>query len=207
MQTNKWWLPLLGLAFAAVLAVSFAFAGEPPDASHHSAASIVRFYTDNEKNLQISFFVGAFAAVLLVYFFSYIRSRLELAPGETGFLTRVLSAGVIMFVAGAAIDTTLEVAMVEAAGKVPPSTILTLQAFWDNDFVPMAVGIVLIASSVALSTLLHGGLPKWLGWLMAIIAVVAMTPWGFFALPGMGLWIVLASIVLTIDERKVATTA
>lgn len=207
MQTNKWWLPLLGLAFAAALAVCFAFGGEPPEAANHSAASIVRFYTDNEKNLQKSFFVGAFAAVLFVYFWSYIRSRLERAAGETGFLTRVLSAGVILFVAGAAIDTTLQVAMLEAAGKVPPGAILTLQAFWDNDFVPMAVGIELIASSVALSTLLHGGLPKWLGWLMAIIAVLGLTPWGFFALIGTGLWIVIASIALTIDERKVTPTA
>ena len=207
MQNNKWWLPLLGLAFAAVLAANFALAGHPPEAANNSAASIASFYTENEKNLKISFFLSGFAAVLFVYFWSYIRSRLEGAAGETGFLSRVLWAGVILFVAGAAIDTTLQVAMVDAAGEVPASTIQTLQALWDNDFVPMAVGIELIASAVALSTLLHGGLPKWLGWLMAIIAVVGLTPLAFFAVPGMGIWILLASIALTIGERKVATTA
>ena len=96
--------------------------------------------------------------VFLVYFGSVLKTALDAGTAETSCLSRVAFAGVIVFVAGAATDFTLVVSMVEAAkDKVDPVAIQALSAYFENDFVPFAVGILLLTSASAISILKYGG--------------------------------------------------
>ena len=76
-----------------------------------------------------------------------------------------------------------------------------LQALWDNDFVPLALGSLVFLISAGLSIVRHGVLPKWLGWVALVLAVIGFTPIGFVAFVGAGLWIAVVSVILAVRAR------
>jgi hypothetical protein len=49
-----------------------------------------------------------------------------------------------------------------------------------------------------------GLLPKWLGWAAVVIGVVAITPIGFFSFLGVGLWLLVAGILLALRAEPAA---
>ena len=182
------------------------YGGEPPsEQGFKSAKELAAAYAAQGDKLSAAIFVMGVGLVFLVYFGSVLKTALDTGTAETSCLSRVAFAGLIVFVAGAATDLTLGVSMIAAAReKVDPVAIQALSAYFSNDWVPFAIGVLTLMSASAISILKFGGLPKWLGWLAALIAVVGVIPpIGFFALPGAGLWILLASIALTLQAGKV----
>ena len=199
------WAPLSGIAFLVLVIAGGLYGGMPPsEKGLESAEELAAAYVTQGDRLMVATFVMGVGLVFLIYFGSVLKTALDAGSAATSCLSRAAFAGVIVFVAGAATDFTLVVAMVEAAkDKVDPVAIQALSIYFQNDWVPFAIGILALMSASAISILKYGGLPKWLGWLAALIAVVGLIPpIGFFALPGAGLWILLASIMLTVQASK-----
>ncbi|MDP9277638.1 MAG: hypothetical protein M3O76_05465, partial [Actinomycetota bacterium] len=69
---------------------------------------------------------------------------------------------------------------------------------------PMAAGMGVLVLAAGLSTIRHGGLPKWLGWAGVVIGAASFTPAGFFAFLLSGIWVVIVSILLTLGRRSAA---
>jgi len=199
------WLPLTGILFVVALIVGFIVAGEPPDAAGNSADEIVQFYTDNQDRVMAGVIILFIATVLFVFFASFLRSVLDRGAGEDGMFSRIAFVGAVVFAVGGAIDGTLIIAMSEAAGEVEPAQIETLQAFWDNDFLPLALGVVLFTLGSGISIVLHKSLPVWLGWIAIVLGIVGMTPFGWIAFMATGVWILIVCVMLLISERKVPT--
>jgi hypothetical protein len=203
-MTSKW-APLSGIAFLALVIGGGLYGGKPPgEQDLKSAEELTAAYAAQGDKLMVAVFLMGLGLVFLVYFGSVLKTALDTGSAETGCLSRVAFAGVIVFVVGAATDFTVMTAMVEGAkNKVDPLVIQTLSTYWENDWVPFAIGILLLTSASAISILKYGGAPKWLGWLAALIAVVGLIPpIGEFAFPAAGIWILLASIMLTLQARK-----
>ena len=59
--------------------------------------------------------------------------------------------------------------------------------------------------ATGLSVVLHGGLPKWLGWIAVLFGVVGLTPVGFIGFLGGAVWIVVVSVLLA--RRRPAAPA
>ena len=197
--------PLSGIAFLALVIAGGLYGGKPPgEQDLKSADELAAAYAAQGDKLMVAVFLMGLGLVFLVYFGSVLKTALDAGTAETGCLSRVAFAGVIVFVVGAAIDFSLMIAMIEGAKeKVDPLVIQTLSTYWENDFVPFAVGIVLLTSASAISILKYGGPPKWLGWLAAMIAVVALIPpIGWVAFPAAGGWVLLASVTLAALARK-----
>jgi hypothetical protein len=204
-MTSKW-APLSGIAFLALVIAGGLYGGKPPsEQGLKSAEELAAAYAARGDQLSIAVFLMGLGLVFLVYFGSVLKTTLDSGSAETGCLSRVAFAGVIVFVVGAATDFTLMMAMIEAAkDKLDPMIIQTLSTYWENDWVPFAVGILLLTSASAISILKYGGAPKWLGWLAALVAVVGLIPpIGWVAFPAAGVWILLASIMLAVQARKV----
>ena len=204
-MTSKW-APLSGIAFLALVIAGGLYGGKPPgEKGLKSAEELAAAYAAQGDKLMVAVFLMGLGLVFLVYFGSVLKTALDGGTAATSCLSRVAFAGVLVFVVGAATDFSLMVAMVEAAkDKVDPVAIQALSVYWENDWVPFAVGILLLTSASAISILKYGGAPKWLGWLAALIAVVGLIPpIGEFAFPAAGIWILLASIMLTLQARKV----
>ena len=200
---RDWWVPLTGVAFIVVLIIGGLIAGEPPDADS-PVQEIVDHYADNKDAIEVGSFVGVAAVVLLVFFGAYLRSVLSAAEGPGGILSALALVGAAIVAVGFAIDITISIALAEAVDDIEPAAVQALQALWDNDFVPLALGSLVFLISSGLSILRHGALPRWLGWVALVLAVIGFTPLGFVAFIGAGLWIAVVSVMLTVRARATA---
>ena len=205
MNSSKGWLvPLTGVAFVVVAIISFIVGGEPKDASH-PATEIVNWYLDHKNSVEVSSFIGVAATVLLVFFGAYLRDVLRVAAGGADMLSLVSFIGVVVIAIGFAFDTTIQLAIAERADDIDPIAVQSLQALWDNDFVPIALGVLLFLWATGISVVRSGALPKWIGWIMLLLGVIALTPIGFASFIGTALLILVISILLTVRARSAAT--
>jgi len=205
LNSSKGWLvPLTGVAFVVVAIISFIVGGEPKDASH-PATEIVNWYLDHKDSVEASSFIGVAATVLLVFFGAYLRDVLRVAAGGADMLSLVSFIGVVVIAIGFAFDTTIQLAIAERADDIDPIAVQSLQALWDNDFVPIALGVLLFLWATGISVVRSGALPKWMGWIMLLLGVIALTPIGFASFIGTALLILVISILLTVRARSAAT--
>jgi hypothetical protein len=198
-DSREWLVPLLtGLGFAVVLIISFIVTGQPKGADK-PANEVAQWYSDNKDSAEIGSFIGIIAGALLICFGAYLRKVFEPA----GPVLAVLPLIAVTIVAiGAAIDGMLIFAAGEAVDDIPAESIRTIQAIWDNDFLPFLLGVLLFNWSVGLAVLKSGALPKWMGWWGIVFGVVSLAgPIGFFGAPGAALWIIIASIMLSMRAR------
>jgi hypothetical protein len=205
-RSNAWLVPLTGVAFIVLGIVSFAIQGEPKSADE-PVNEIVDYYVDNKDAIQIASFVGVAATLLLVFFGAYLRKVLQAAAPEDEMLSILSLIGLVVMSVGFAIDSTILFALSEAAEDIEPTSVQTLQALWDNDFIPIATGIIIFLWSTGISVIKHGALPKWLGWVAILLGIVAFTPIGFAAFIGTALWILVVSILLSLRARSAPAAA
>jgi hypothetical protein len=187
--------------FVVLVIVGFIVGGEPPDADE-PVQEIVDFYVDDKDSIMAGAFILGLATVLFVFFANYLRTVFRTTSASATILV-----GAAIFAVGGAIDATLLIAMAEAADDIEPESLQTIQAIWDNDFVPFAIGLSIFLLSVAISMLRTDVMPRWLGWVTLVIAIVSLTPLGFFAFPLTGLLILVLSVMLTLRARRTGTTA
>ncbi len=113
----------------------------------------------------------------------------------------MIIVGASFIAVGIAIDSTIQFAIAEAADDIEPTSVQTLEALWDNDFIPIAMGVITLLLSSGLAIVRTGVLPKWLGWVAIALVVLGLTPAGFVAFLGGGVWIAIVSIMLTMRAR------
>jgi hypothetical protein len=204
MQRSKEWLvPLTGVGFIVLGIVSFLVGGEPKSADD-PVREIVAYYVDNKDSVQAGAFIGVAATVLLVFFGAYLRRFLRAAAGDGEMLSIVSFIGIAIVAVGFAIDTTILIALSEAADDINPIAVQSLQALWDNDFVPIMLGVLLFLWATGLSVIRTGALPKWLGWVMVVLGVVGVTPIGFVSVIAAAILVLVLSILLSVGARGAA---
>jgi hypothetical protein len=202
-RSKDWLVPLTGVGFIVVGIVSFIVGGEPKSADD-PVREIVAFYVDNKDSVQAGAFIGVAATVLLVFFGAYLRRILREGAEEGEILSLVSFIGVAIVAVGFAIDTTILIALSEAADDINPIAVQSLQALWDNDFVPLVLGVLLFLWGTGLSVIRSGVLPKWLGWVMIVLGVVGVTPIGFVSVIGAAILVLVLSILLSVRARSAA---
>jgi uncharacterized protein DUF4386 len=196
--------PLTGILFLVILIVGFIVAGEPPSADD-GADEVTQFYLDNKDSVEFGAILIAVAGAALIFFTNYLRELFGAAGNRT--LSATILVGGAIFGVGAAIDSTISIAIAEAADDIEPAQVQTLQALWDNDFVPIALGIFVFVVSFGISVLTTDVFPRWLGWVAIVIAVVGVTPIGFAAFPATGLLILVVCILLLARSRDTGPAA
>lgn len=197
---KDWWAPLTGIAFLVVLIIGFVLSGEPPDADE-PVQEIVDHYVDNKDSIIAGAVLTVLAATLLVFFGAILRQILDPRGGGDSILPRVAFAGTVVIAVGGGIDQSLSFALAETADDIDPVAVQALQAYWDHDFIPFAIGQALLFLGAGLAIVRYRALPVWLGWLGILVGLAAMTPAGFIAFPGGAVWIIIASILLTLRYR------
>jgi|SRR5215207_1179457 len=203
MTSRKSWpVALTGIAAIVIGVVSGAVAGSSPDASDDSPREIVRFYTEHDTRVAVSVGIGIVAVALLLFFASYLKQVLDEAGAERSILPRVAFAGAVVLATGLAIDATIQLTLIQTADDISLAGSQALNALYNNDYVPLGVGMALLVFSAGLSIVKHGGLPKWIGWVGIVFGLTAPTPVGFIAFVGGGLWIAVTSVVLALRARK-----
>ena len=204
-RSREWLVPLTGVAAIVVVIVGFIVAGEPEGADE-PVSEVVDFYVDNKDSVEVGAALGGVGALLLIFFGAYLRKVLRAAAGEGEFLSLVSFVGLVIVALGVAIDATISIALAEAAEDVEPVAVQALQALWDNDFVPIAMGLLAFLLATGISVIRSGALPRWLGWVMIVLAIAGGTPAGFFAFLGTGIVVLVISIMLSLRARSARAT-
>jgi hypothetical protein len=198
---RSWLIPLTGLAFFVLAIVAFAIGGEPPDPTDDPAREIIDFYVDDKDTQMFSAAIATIAATVFVFFGGYLRRVLRDAEGGRGILSAVAFAGAIIFALGVAIDSTITFALAETADDIHPAAVQALSALWNNDFMPIALGTQLFLLATGLSVVRHGALPKWIGWIAILLAVIAVTPIGFISFLASGVLVAIISVLQAVRAR------
>jgi hypothetical protein len=208
-SSREWLVPLLGVLFLVLLVVSFIVSGDPKDATH-PANEIQQWYKDNKDSTEIGAFLGVVAAGALIFYAAYLRKVLAVAQGEGvgAMLPILVLIGATVVAVGGSIDNMLQFAIAERADDIPATSVQTIQAIWDNDFLPLALGVLVFNWAVGLSVLRSGVLPKWMGWAAVVFGVLSLAgPIGFAGVIGAALWILVSSIMLSVRARKAPAAA
>ena len=201
---NEWLWPLTGLLFAVLLIISLIVQGSPKGADK-PANEVAQWYIDNKDSAEISAFIGTVAAVPLIFFGAYLRKVLEGAGSTLAVLPLI---GLTVVGIGGAIDNMLLFATAERANDISAESVRTIQAIWDNDFLPIALGVMVFLFSFGIAVVRSGALPKWLGWVAIALGIVALIPpIGFAAFIGTALIILIVSILLAVRARSEAAPA
>ena len=198
--------PVTGVVAVVLIAVSFIVGGDPPDVDSR-VTEIVSYYEENETDIGVASLLLALGAVLIVFFTTVLAGALR-RPGERGFsLTSGVLAGGVMMAVGMLIFAGIGLTLSDVAADLEPGAAQALNALNMDMWFPLAGGVVVFTWCSALAILWHGGLPRWLGWIVLVLAIAAVTPLGFFAFLATGLWIVLASVVLLMAGRASSAPA
>lgn len=204
-RSREWLVPLTGVGFVLLGIVSIIVGGEPKSADE-PVGEIVEYYLDDKDSIQLSVFIGVASTLLLVFFGAYLRRVLRAAGPEGEILSLVSFLGLVVVAVGFAIDGTILIALSEAADDIDPVAVQSLQALWDNDFVPLVLGVLMFLWATGLAVIRTGALPKWLGWVMVVLGVLGFTPIGFVAVIGTAILVLVLSILLSVRARSAPAT-
>jgi hypothetical protein len=206
-SSREWLVPLTGLVFVVLLFVSFIVQGDVKDATH-PADEIKQWYIDNKDSAQISAFMGVVAGGFLIFFGAYLRKVLVAVEGAGAMLPVVVVIGTAIVAVGGAVDSMLLFGTAERADDIPATSVQTIQAIWDNDFLVFFLGVLVFLWAVGISVLRTGVLPRWMGWAAIAFGVVSLAgPLGFIGAIGAGLWVLVCSIMLSLRARGPASAA
>jgi len=203
MDNRSWLQPLTGVLFIVVLIAGFAIGGEPPDATEDSVQEVIDFYVDNENEVFIGGILQAIGGALLIFFGGYLYKRLRAAGAEAS--AGVAFAGLIALAVAIALDGTISIALTELAnGDEEPSegAVQALNVLWNNDFLPLAMGISVFLWGAGVAIVRHGGLPTWMGWVVIVAAITAISPAFPVAAIVAALLVLVSSIVFSMQERS-----
>jgi hypothetical protein len=202
--------PLAGIVYVVLMVVGFASGGSSPDPDA-SNAKIVSYLHDHSKfNANVvAFFLVLAALLFLIGFYSALRTRLAAADPGSAAPNLAFGAGIASSVL-LILAITLFVAPVFASHDAPrhvldPGIYRFTQDAGYMIWVASTVAGALVAWSTA-AVALRGGLPRWFGFLSAVIGVVALGSFFFFPIMAYLLWIAIASIVLFLRPAPVAAT-
>ena len=193
---------LSGVGAVALLVAAFAVSGDTPSVDD-SPADIVSFYTDNDSEQQWSAALLAWGALLFLVFATTIAGALRRARGETGGSSALAFGGAVVATVGMTIFAGIGFTLGDAVDHLGPASILTLNALSSDMFFTVAIGTAAFLLGAGIAMVKTDILPKWLGWVAIVLGVASFTPLGFFGFLGMGLWILVASVMLSMKADAV----
>ena len=194
--------PLTGALFVLLAIVGLAaLAGGTPDGDA-SARKVVAFYTDNDVKEGVAAIVAGLSAVPLLFFAATVREKVRLAlPNQSVLPGFAFGAGVVA-AAGLLGAAAIHLALADHAGDVQPAAAQAMNAIDGYFIVPFAVGLVTLILASSLAALRSSLLPSWLGWVGVALFVGAFTPAAFFAVALSALWILVASVLLSLRSGR-----
>jgi hypothetical protein len=188
-------VPLSGVGAVVAIFVGFLVTGDTPDANA-AATEISSFWGKHDSDGQVSGALLALGSLLFLIFSSTIAGALRRSGGETGGHSALTYGGGILFAAGIAIFAGIVFTLGDVGSDIDPAATQTLNAMNEDLFFPVAVGAAAFLLGAGIGVLKTGILPKALGWLAIVGVVVGLTPVGFFAIPILGLFTLISSVML-----------
>jgi Domain of unknown function (DUF4386) len=197
-MTSRQLLPLSGAASVVLIVASFIVVGETPDLDA-PMSEVVSFYTDNDSSLQFGAALLALGAFFFLLFSTTVSTLLRRDPARGAVAANFSLAGGIVFAVGATIFAGLAFTAGDTVDDIGPATLQTLHVLEMDMFFTVAVGTAAFLLGTGVGALKTALLPRWLAWVAIVIGVIALTPAGFFGFLALGIWTLIASVMLAMQ--------
>ena len=188
--------PLLGALFVLLSIAGFAIAGDTPDIK--ALAPEIKDKYDSEAQHLIGVYLLTLAAVALLFFGAHLRGALR-ALNPSGRMGNAALAGAVTAAVGFMVAAGIHGALTEAVHEktVSDQALQALNALDNWSFIPMGAGVAVLVLSTSIGIVAAGrAIPAWFGWLGVVIAIVGLSPLGFFGFLAAGLWLIALSVLL-----------
>jgi hypothetical protein len=141
----------------------------------------------------------ALAAFFFVVFASSLRNRLGSDTDSRTAASGMAFAGATIFAVGLTLTGGIGIALGDQPAGLDPSSVQALHALWFDLFAPVGVGAALFLVGIGFAICRTDVVPRWLGWLALPFGALALAPEpvGDIGLLGLGVWVVITSVVLT----------
>jgi hypothetical protein len=210
------WLGGMGIVFSILFVLANVLLASTPT-TKASPVKIVNFYSAHKTSVTAAVFVVAFAALAFSFFLAALRRVLAGAKADSGWVAQATLIGGAIYLGGLLLMDVLNVALVDAAHYHQQAAAQTLNFLANDDWVPVVVGLSIVALSTGVAALRGRALPRWLAWASIGLGVLAVAgPVGGIAFLLAPVWTLAVAIVIirrsgqpvaTIDDAIAATPA
>jgi len=189
-------IALTGAAWAVLAIIGiFASGGETPE-SDATAAKVVSYYSSHSSEIKLSGVFFAIAFLFFLLFCGVLRAFLRRNPANEPLATLVLVAGLGLAVA-AGIGGGVEVGLAKNIHHLGPEAAQALNVIENEVFLPAIITGFVFALGAGLAILRGSLLPRWLGWVAIVIAILfVIPPVGFISFAVLILWSLVVSILM-----------
>jgi hypothetical protein len=212
MDDSKWerWSALGGILFVVLILVAVFLPGSPPKPSD-SAVKMAKFVHDNADQIRWAGYVGALGAVAILWWLGAVWRILRRAEGGRPRLAMVaVTGGVFAALSATLSGVLLGVVAIVGVGGSGGTTGTRFFYLLSTSIGSMTnFGTAIFAGAASAVIIRTGVLPKALGWLGAVVALLALVGGasvastrdaifgiGFAAFFGFMLWVLIASILI-----------
>jgi hypothetical protein len=202
-------LPLSGVAAVVLIVASFGFAGSVPK-QDAPTSEVVSFYVDHDTGQIASASILSLGALLFLVFLAALSGTFR-GHGRSGVPWVLCLGGGIVLVVGLTIFAGLAIALGDIAGDIDPSALQALHVLDQEMFFTVTIGASGFLLGAGSAVLQGAPLPRWLGSVAIVFAVVAAIPShilggvldhiGFGGFLGLAAWSAVVSILLAVRAR------
>lgn len=192
-------LPLAGAAFAVVSMAGNLTIGEFPD-SDSPVGKLASYYAAHHATVERGGLLLGYASIFLALFGVAIWSRIRRSAASP-----ILAAGMLIgtavasYAAISGADQYYNLGAISTQANISPAA---LQALHIGGAVggTGADGFLLLLP-IAAAGILSGAIPRWLAWPALLLAIMHLTPLGFFAYLLFHAWAFIAGITMTVHPN------
>ena len=200
------WAPLTGVVFFLLFLAGF-LSGSSTPSSDASAQHAVSSFVSNRSGERVSLFLIAYASVFAMFFAAALRSYLKARSDGDGLITLGF-AGMVIYVTGALTIVGMEFAATDVPGKISPVAEQALNVLQNDLFFALLVGAGIFLIGSGLAIVANPVLPRWLGWVAIPLAVLAVTPLGWFvAIFALPIWALIVGVLMFLRHSAPAPAA
>jgi hypothetical protein len=198
------WAPLTGVVSAVSgVAGSLIFIMSNSLDPNASGAAVIAFYKAHQSDQPIAAILVVFGFIFLLFFVGSMRDYLRHTPaGEA--LSTIALAGAAVLLVGQAVGAGITYALANSATSIDPAAAQALNVLSTGLVIIPAAGFFVFGISIGLAILLGTALPKWLGGVAIVMAIVVLTPLEGFSFIALVIWIVIVSVLMLMRSKTAA---
>ncbi len=200
------WMLLAGPLFLAMVVALMALEGGTVGVDA-TAEEVIDHYVDGETTRLVASFLAIPAAVTLLAAVSRIRAALGDRARAFGTL---FQSGAVLYAGGLTAGAAVQLGLLDAADNGLEGPAQALNVLSEAMWLPFVAGIAALLLGGGFAVLRTGLLPRWLGWVGAVVGVVSMLgPGGFLGYFVAPIWLAIAGVLLYLSDGAPAggTTA
>jgi hypothetical protein len=203
MDDNRVWNVVgafTGVIFVVLVVIGMAIAGDPDVEPSDSSVEIARAFVDRSDDVTLGSLVAIAGILFFFPFIAFLRSQLQKAEGEVGWLTSTAYGGGLVTAATLLVFQILGLASTSVSADADPVVAKVLVTIQWNSIWVFAPPMIALTLSSSIIFIRFSALPKWLGWLGFLVSITLFMPWvGMFVTL---IWILLVSLTMTYQVWK-----